>query len=193
MTIKEQTIIEIEKVLAQNKKYYRSSEFPFPTHNGNYSTHQGAVLRYYLRENGYVNVRVSEISTQFFIDNQDSINKSLKGQPLSNIFLKPSNTIIMKAIDYSFYMVDKPKPVVKPKIQPRLTNVGDYVDSLPKKILIYVYKNEYLKFKKTGICPDGCLRTIAELAEKVIGNYDIRYAERLFLERCAEVFYNDNK
>jgi hypothetical protein len=108
MNIKEQTIQMIEEVLKQNKKYYRSSEFPFKTHNGNYSTHQGAVLRYYLRENGYVNVRVSEISTQFFIDNQDSINKSLRGQPVSNIFLKPSNTIIMKASDYSFYMVKKP-------------------------------------------------------------------------------------
>ena len=103
MTIKTQTLEQIEQVLKQNKKYYRSNEFGFPTNKNGYSTHQGAVLRKYLRENGYVNVRVSEIKTQFFIDNADSIKAGIKSGPKGNIFLKPSNTIIIKAEDYLKY------------------------------------------------------------------------------------------
>ena len=106
-TIKSQTIEKIQKVLKQRKPYYRSNEFGFPTNRNGYSTHQGAVLRYYLRENGYVNVRVSEIDPRFFTDNQDQIRQGLIGEPISELFLKPSNTIIIKAIDYSFYMKDK--------------------------------------------------------------------------------------
>ena len=90
-TIKEQTIEAIEVVLKQHKRFYRSNEFGFPTHNGNYSTHQGAVLRYYLKEHGYVNVRVSDLDKSFFLG--------------IDYGLKPSNTIILKVIDFERYVV----------------------------------------------------------------------------------------
>lgn len=103
MSIKSRTIAIIEEVLKQQKKYYRSQEFYFPVHKNGYSTHQGAVLRHYLRDHGYVTVRVSEISKQFFVDNQDSINASLKGKPINEVLLKSTNSIIIKAEDYLKY------------------------------------------------------------------------------------------
>lgn len=102
-TIKSKTIEIIEEVLSQGKKFYRSSEFYFPVHKNGYSTHQGAVLRHYLRDNGYVTVRVSEINEKFFVDNQQMINKSLRGKSINQVLLKPSNTIIIKVEDYLQY------------------------------------------------------------------------------------------
>ena len=74
-----------------------------------------------------------------------------------------------------------------------MKNVNDYIDSLTVEELVRVYENEYLVFKKTGVCPDGVIRNIAELTMKVIGEYDIRFAEQMFLQECAEKFYQQNK
>lgn len=74
-----------------------------------------------------------------------------------------------------------------------MKNVAEYIDSLTTEQLVEAYEKEYLVFKKTGVCPDGVIRTIARLTQKVIGDYDIRFAERMFLERCAELFYEQNK
>ena len=104
-SIKSQTLEQIEQVLKQDKKYYRSNEFGFPTNKNGYSTHQGAVLRHYLREHGYVNVRVSEVSLKFFTDYREVIKASLKGKPIGDLLLKPSNTIIIKSEDYLQYCV----------------------------------------------------------------------------------------
>jgi hypothetical protein len=102
MTIKEQTIEAIEEVLKQHKRFYRSKDFPFPTNNGNYSTHQGAVLRYYLRQNGYVNVRVSELDKSFFLG--------------VDYGLKSGNTIILKVMDFERYKKVGKKLFFDPKL-----------------------------------------------------------------------------
>lgn len=73
-----------------------------------------------------------------------------------------------------------------------MKNLSDYIDSLTSEQLVKAYKEEYLVFKKTGKCPDGVIRTIAELSEAVVGDYHIGFAEDLFLERCAEMFYKQN-
>jgi hypothetical protein len=63
------------------------------------------------------------------------------------------------------------------------------VDELTK-----TYENEYLVFKKTGILPDGIIRKIASLIKEAIGEpRDVKFAEALFIGRCAEVFYFQNK
>jgi hypothetical protein len=73
-----------------------------------------------------------------------------------------------------------------------MKNLNDYIDSLTPAQLIKAYKEEYLVFRKTAICPDGVIRNIAELSQAVIGDYNIGFAEDLFLEKCAEMFYKQN-
>ena len=96
MTIKAQTLEQIEQVFSQNKKYYRVSEFPFATSKNGYSSHEGAILRQYLRSHAYVRVRVANVKKEFLAEN--------------NIQLKPSNVIIIKVEDF---LQIKPKTVIE--------------------------------------------------------------------------------
>ncbi len=70
--------------------------------------------------------------------------------------------------------------------------VNEYIEKLTVEELVKTYEEEYLVFKKTGICPDGVIRNIADLVHKVIGEYHITFAEQLFIRRCAETFYKQN-
>jgi hypothetical protein len=74
-----------------------------------------------------------------------------------------------------------------------MKEINEYINSLTIEQLVNTYKNEYLSFKETGICPDGVLRNIAKMLNNFIGSYDLRFAERLFLERCTEMFYTQNE
>jgi hypothetical protein len=125
MTIKQQTIVLIEKVLSQNKLYYRCAEFGFQIHKRGCSTYQGAILRDYLKANGYVNVRLSMIKLQFFVDNREEIRKFMTGKPMSESFLKANNTIIMKQEVFEKY---KEKYVFKPKYKEEhiFNPIGEY-------------------------------------------------------------------
>ena len=96
MTIKAQTLEQIEQVFSQNKKYYRVNEFPFAVSKNGYSSHEGAILRHYLRTHGYVRVRISLVNKEFLAEN--------------NIQLKSSNVIIIKVADF---VQIKPKTVIE--------------------------------------------------------------------------------
>lgn len=145
MSIKADTIHLIEVVLSQGKKYYQSKEFPFPCHKNGYSTHQGAVLRYYLRANGYVNVRVSEVSDSFFA-----------GTPGESF--KPSNTVIMKKTDFDCYSMENGLKHFMPaskgmKLVPLKTTVKPYkqvfLDNRPViRLLIDKYSKRFEDLRK---------------------------------------------
>lgn len=74
-----------------------------------------------------------------------------------------------------------------------MKEIREYINSLSIDTLVDVYENEYLPFKKTGICPDGVLRKIARMFNEVSGTYSLRFAEERILETCTEIFYNQNK
>ena len=74
-----------------------------------------------------------------------------------------------------------------------MKEIHDYLNNLSVKELIDAYENEYIPFRETGICPPGIIRTIADMFNKVSGTYEIRFSENLFITRCAEIFYNQNK
>jgi len=72
-----------------------------------------------------------------------------------------------------------------------MKEINEYLNSLSTEKLIWVYENEYLPFKKTGICPDGVIRKISQMFNELTGSYEIRFAEQLFIYRMAELFYNE--
>jgi ribosomal protein L7/L12 len=74
-----------------------------------------------------------------------------------------------------------------------MKKINDYINSLTVEELINTYENEYLPFKKTALCPDGVIKNIAKMFNELSGTYDIKFAERLFLDRCAEIFFEQNK
>lgn len=74
-----------------------------------------------------------------------------------------------------------------------MEKIMDYINGLSKEEIVKAYQEEYLPFKKTGICPDGVLRTIAKIINEVSNTYDLRFAERLLLVKMAELYYKDNK
>jgi len=74
-----------------------------------------------------------------------------------------------------------------------MKKVYEFINNLTVKELVQTYETEYLPFKNTGICPDGNIRKISRLAQEVIGDHNIGFAEKLFIERCAKVFFDQNK
>jgi hypothetical protein len=74
-----------------------------------------------------------------------------------------------------------------------MKEINEYVNSLSTEKLVEIYEKEYLPFKKTGILSDGEIRKISRMLIDIMGVMDIRFAEKLIIERCAEIFYNQNK
>ena len=70
-----------------------------------------------------------------------------------------------------------------------MKKIDDYINGLTKEEILTAYTQEYMPFKKTGICPDGVLRNIAKLFNEISGSYDLRFAERCLLEKMAENYY----
>jgi hypothetical protein len=95
VTIKTSTIEMIERVLAKDKKFYLNINFPFCISKNGYRTHQGWVLANYLKTHGYVRVRVSEVTEELFYG--------------SHVYLKSTNTIIIKKEVFDTYSVVKRK------------------------------------------------------------------------------------
>lgn len=88
MTIKQQTIEAIKKVLRRSKKYYVKADFPFQQEKDGYITHQGRVFREYMRSKGFMWVRAKEINT-------DAID-GRKLRKNNTVVIKPGNYITYK-------------------------------------------------------------------------------------------------
>ena len=73
-----------------------------------------------------------------------------------------------------------------------MKEIQDYINGLSTEELIRVYEQEYLPFKKSGVCPEGIIRTVADKFNKLTGSYEIRFAEQLIIYRMAELFYKNN-
>lgn len=74
-----------------------------------------------------------------------------------------------------------------------MKEIQEFLNSLSVKEMVFTYEKEYLPFKKTGVLPDGNIRYIARLFNKISGDMNVRFAESLFLAHLAEAFYNQNK
>jgi hypothetical protein len=74
-----------------------------------------------------------------------------------------------------------------------MKEIEKYLNELSIEDLVNSYENEYMPFQKTGILPDGIIRNIAEMFNKVSGSYSIDFATTQFLKKFTEFFYNQNK
>jgi len=72
-----------------------------------------------------------------------------------------------------------------------MKEIEEYLDQLSINDLLGVYK-EYKTAKKTGIYPPGVIRAVAKMLKNVTGNLDFYYAEKMILERFADMWYRQN-
>lgn len=73
-----------------------------------------------------------------------------------------------------------------------MKKVEEYLDNLSILEYLNAYQ-EYKTAKRTGVYPQGHIRTIAKLIKEITGNLDLHFAERLLLERFADQWYRQNK
>jgi len=74
-----------------------------------------------------------------------------------------------------------------------MEKLKNYIKKLSIEELVEIYQNEYIPFKKSGILITGKIREITELYYNVTGSYNIDFGVKLFIERCAVMFYDKNK
>ena len=70
--------------------------------------------------------------------------------------------------------------------------IEEYLDSLTIADYIAVY-GDIKKLHKTGVCTSGILRNVAKMCKEITGTYDLTFAERLILERIADMWYRQNQ
>lgn len=68
----------------------------------------------------------------------------------------------------------------------------EYLKSKTKQELIDAYIIEYLEWKKTGVLPDGLIRTLYETICDGDEYVSVTFAENMFNERLAELYYLEN-
>lgn len=73
-----------------------------------------------------------------------------------------------------------------------MNKIEEYLDSLPINDFISAY-GDVKKLHKTGVCSPGVLRTVAKMCKELTGVFDLSFAERLILERIADMWYRQNK
>jgi hypothetical protein len=73
-----------------------------------------------------------------------------------------------------------------------MKNIEEYLDNLSIGDFLQVHK-EIKTFHKTGVCPPGILRTLAKMCKEITGNLDLAFAEKLILERIADMWYRQNQ
>jgi len=142
VTIKASTVQMIENVLAKDKKFYLNIHFPFCISKNGYRTHQGWVLANYLKTHGYVRVRVSEVSEDLFIG--------------SHVYLKSTNTIIIKKEVFDAYSIVKRKREAfakKPNVKSNLIGKSSVTfDNKSELIEKYVERLTNLKRNYALLC-----------------------------------------
>lgn len=65
----------------------------------------------------------------------------------------------------------------------------EYLKARTKRELVDAYTIEYLEWKKTGILPNGLIRTLYETLSDGDEYVNVNYAENMFNERLAELYY----
>lgn len=73
-----------------------------------------------------------------------------------------------------------------------MEKITEYLDELSMNDLLGAY-GEYKNAKKNGIYPSGVIRTIAKMFKEISGTLDLQFAEKILLERFADIFYRQNK
>lgn len=74
-----------------------------------------------------------------------------------------------------------------------MKEIHEFINELNTEELVRIYEKEYLPFIKTGICPNGTIRKVAQMFNELTGSYEIRFAEQLVIYRMAELFHLGNK
>jgi hypothetical protein len=87
ITIKQETINIINKVLRSHKKFYISTDFPFIQLTGFYLNYRAKIMNTYLQEKGYTMVRAKDV-------NLKRTDVNVRGS--RNIWLKTENFINYK-------------------------------------------------------------------------------------------------
>ena len=91
ITIKQETINTINKVLRTKKKFYISTDFPFIQLVGLYLTYQAKVINTYLQEKGFTMVRAKDVNLDRLTG-----DVNVKVRANRNIWLKTANYINYK-------------------------------------------------------------------------------------------------
>jgi len=73
-----------------------------------------------------------------------------------------------------------------------MKNIEEYLDNLTINDFIGAY-GDIKKLHNTGMCPSGVLRTVAKMCKEVTGNFDLSFAEKMILERIADMWYRQNQ
>jgi len=72
-----------------------------------------------------------------------------------------------------------------------MEEITKYLDNLSINDFIGAY-GDVKKLHKTGMCSPGVLRTVAKMCKDVTGVFDLSFAEKLILERIADMWYRQN-
>jgi len=73
-----------------------------------------------------------------------------------------------------------------------METIYEYLDQLTINDYLKAY-GEYKTGKRTGVYPTGVIRTVAKMCKPITGNFDLTFAERLVLERIADMWHRQNK
>ena len=68
----------------------------------------------------------------------------------------------------------------------------EFLNNKTKQELVDAYQTEYMEWKRTGVLQDGTIRTLFEILSKDDEGVSIVYAEKMFNERLAELYYLEN-
>lgn len=68
----------------------------------------------------------------------------------------------------------------------------EYLHELTYKELVNTYQTEYLEWNRTGVLQDGIIRNFYNLLSEGDEHVPITYAEKLFNEWLAKLFYLQN-
>lgn len=74
----------------------------------------------------------------------------------------------------------------------KYTEAQEYLNSRTKTELVNAYQTEYMGWKRTGVLQDGIIRTLYDILSKDDiddESVSIIYAEKMFNERLAELFF----
>jgi len=73
-----------------------------------------------------------------------------------------------------------------------MKEIEEYLDNLSINDYIGAY-GDIKKLHRTGVCPSGVLRTVSKMCKNITGTFDISFAEKLVLERIADMWYRQNQ
>ena len=69
----------------------------------------------------------------------------------------------------------------------------EFLNKKTREELVNAYREEYLEWKRTGVLQDGLIRDLYNILDEDDEHTPIHYAEQMFNERLAELWYLENK